>query len=131
MLYIHCSDVLSVQSFFDHIFQILVIFYHTQHSVYNSPSFSTTLNFTESILEICGIGFEESGQYTCEARNDNGVTTNTTTITVLEHGGQHRIYIQLLLCVCVCVCVRSYMYNVYTINIIHVCVCVEDNIAAC
>ena len=59
-----------------------------QHTIYEWPSFSSSFNYTESILEICSVGFEDGGLYTCHASNGEGTITNSTTLTVLENGGQ-------------------------------------------
>ena len=43
------------------------------------------LNFTESVLEICGIELEESGEYSCTASNGISTATvnNTANLTVI------------------------------------------------
>ena len=53
------------------------------------------INFTESILEICSIGIEEGGQYSCHASNSVGEASNASTLTVLESGGEYIIILLL------------------------------------
>ena len=67
-----------------------------QHAVYNAPlNLTAGLNFVESILAICDIGFDDGGQYTCNASAQGVSSNSTTTITI-----QQRMY-SVFVCACV------------------------------
>ena len=68
---------------------------HTKYTTYEQIlSNQDGLMFTESILEICGVGLQESGEYLCTA--SNGARTvqapNATVLTVLSNGGREVFY---------------------------------------
>ena len=66
--------------------------------VTNSSNSSTTVRvyeetieergvvFTSSILELCYVGFEEEGRYSCVARDDIGVASADFTLSVFTEG---------------------------------------------
>ena len=56
------------------------------------------VEFVTSVFEICGVEFEDAGQYRCVAGSSSGATSVRFNITVEEPLG-------LCVCVCVCVCV--------------------------
>jgi hypothetical protein len=52
-------------------------------SIYTETVSEVGLNFTESILEICGVGVDDIGTFTCTATSDAGTVTSTPFIVGL------------------------------------------------
>ena len=60
-------------------------------SVYRSTSVQNDVLFVTSILEICGIELENSGEYTCLAASESGYDSVQFNVTVEDQEG--KIYI--------------------------------------
>ena len=66
-------------------------------NIYTEVVSEVGLNFTESIIEICGVGFDDVGSFTCTASNDAGnVTSAPFVVGILpskSRGGWSLLYV--------------------------------------
>ena len=61
-------------------------------TIYTETVSEMGLNFTESILEICGVGVDDIGSFTCTATSDAGTATSAPfTVGLLPSEWKHSV----------------------------------------